>query len=441
MEILQYPGRDRAMDAIDAVAQQLGSIDEDPDAFYQRLSANVAGLVGAGRIAFFVLEGDQLRLVEPAFGIAPKQASALRRLPCHRAGGQLLDAVVFGGRGVRLQLPNLDPRLKSYRRPLRQLDATDAMFVPWAAADNVLGLVAAFDSGAANGFSSEDERVLSIMAASAALIARQRDLAQATLDAKSQAHEDIESVAGRASELEEMKRRFLNLAAHELRGPIAIVRGYVSMLAENRIDGPTLRRILPVLTGKTAQMDAIVTQMLEIARLEEGRLSLNRETLDLGKVARASVDVSALLAPPGLSVFLKLSPHPVVVDGDRERLSGIVSNLVDNAMKYSPNGGTVLCSVGLEGDRAYVSVKDEGLGIAAADLPILFTRFGRIVTPENSHISGTGLGLSLSRELARLHGGDISVQSESGRGSTFTLWLPARTTASTRASRAAAQNN
>jgi len=429
------------MDAINAVAQQLGSIDDAPDAFYQRLSARVAELVGAGRIAFFLLEGDQLRLVEPAFGIALEHASALRLLPCRRGGGQLLDSVVFGGRGVRIQLPAEESELKSYRRSLGQLDASDAMFVRWAAADNILGLVAAFDSGAAGGFSSEDERVLSVVAASSALVARQRYLVQAILDAKSQAHEDIESVASRISELEEMKRRFLNLAAHELRGPIAIVRGYVSMLAENRIDGPTLRRILPVLAGKTAQMDAIVTQMLEIARLEEGRLSLNLEALELGNVARASVDVSALLAPPGLSVFLELSPHPVLVDGDRERLGGIVSNLVDNAMKYSPKGGTVLCSVGLEGDRAYVSVKDEGLGIAASDLPILFTRFGRIVTPENSHISGTGLGLSLSRELARLHGGDIAVQSEPGRGSTFTLWLPARATASDRASQAAAQNN
>jgi signal transduction histidine kinase len=97
---------------------------------------------------------------------------------------------------------------------------------------------------------------------------------------------------------------------------------------------------------------------------------------------------------------------------------------VDNAVKYSPAGGPVRCTVRTDRATAVVEVADRGLGIAEADLPSLFTRFGRIVTSENSHIQGTGLGLYLSRELARMQGGTVTAASEVGVGSTFTLSLP-----------------
>jgi two-component system sensor histidine kinase BaeS len=116
--------------------------------------------------------------------------------------------------------------------------------------------------------------------------------------------------------------------------------------------------------------------------------------------------------------------RPVVVNADEARLETAVKNLLDNALKYSPNGGEVECSVAVEGARAVVSVRDQGLGIAADDMSRLFTRFGRIVTAENSHIPGTGLGLYLARELVRMQGGDITATSASGEGSVFTLWLP-----------------
>ena len=109
---------------------------------------------------------------------------------------------------------------------------------------------------------------------------------------------------------------------------------------------------------------------------------------------------------------------------DSERIQTIVTNLVDNAVKYSPNGGEVACLVTLRGGLARVAVKDGGVGIAKADLNLLFTRFGRVPNPATNHLPGTGLGLYLGRQLARLHGGDITVDSVPGEGSTFTLHLP-----------------
>jgi signal transduction histidine kinase len=123
-------------------------------------------------------------------------------------------------------------------------------------------------------------------------------------------------------------------------------------------------------------------------------------------------------------IRVKCPDRPVPVRVDGERVKTIVSNLVSNAIKYSPGGGAVEVDVVNRGGIARVSVRDQGLGIAKDDLPVLFTRFGRVSTPETDHLPGTGLGLYLGRQLARLHGGEITVVSDPGRGSTFTLHLP-----------------
>ena len=112
----------------------------------------------------------------------------------------------------------------------------------------------------------------------------------------------------------------------------------------------------------------------------------------------------------------------VRVDPDRTRT--IIGNLLSNAIKYSPHGGEVKCQVRSRGGVARVAVTDKGLGIAHEDLATLFTRFGRVITPQTEHLKGTGLGLFLARQLARLQGGDITVASVEGKGSTFTLQLP-----------------
>jgi signal transduction histidine kinase len=114
------------------------------------------------------------------------------------------------------------------------------------------------------------------------------------------------------------------------------------------------------------------------------------------------------------------------VRGDAARLGDVLMSLVDNAIKYSPAGGEVVVRVERRWGQARLSVSDSGVGIGAADVPFLFTRFGRIVTPENSHIFGSGLGLYLVRELVRLHGGQVRARSKVGRGSTFSVELPLR---------------
>jgi signal transduction histidine kinase len=121
---------------------------------------------------------------------------------------------------------------------------------------------------------------------------------------------------------------------------------------------------------------------------------------------------------------LETPPGQVTVFGDADRIKTIISNLLENAIKYSPNGGRIQCIVSMTDRAATLRVVDSGVGIAREDLSRLFNRFERIEHRETSHVGGTGLGLYLSRELARQHGGDIHVESRPQSGSTFTLTLP-----------------
>jgi signal transduction histidine kinase len=133
------------------------------------------------------------------------------------------------------------------------------------------------------------------------------------------------------------------------------------------------------------------------------------------------------MALPGQRIVLDAPARPLYALVDRLRAETIVQNLLDNALKYSPRGTDVLSTVSRHKGLARVCVRDQGIGIAPADLPRLFTRFGRIVHDEHRHIAGTGLGLYLARELARMHGGDITVASAVGQGSEFILTLPLAT--------------
>ncbi len=235
-----------------------------------------------------------------------------------------------------------------------------------------------------------------------------------------------EQVARRAHALEIAKSRFLNLAAHEMRGPLTVIRGYADMLADGSL-GPLTERMaaaLGALGAKTDEMSRLITRMMETARLEEGRLELSAEAVDLRDVVEAVVGVLRPLIGEAHAVDLDQCDVPLVVRGDPDRLTTVVVNLVDNACKYSAPGTPVEVRCLARDGRALVAVRDQGIGLSAEDMAVLFTRFGRLVGPQTSHIGGTGLGLWLAREIARMHGGDIEVESAPGEGSTFTLVVP-----------------
>jgi PAS domain S-box-containing protein len=217
-------------------------------------------------------------------------------------------------------------------------------------------------------------------------------------------HDEEEALrrhAQRMAELEHAKAQFLDLAAHELRGPLTLIR------------------------GKLSQVDLLVEQMLEMARLENESLELHVEEFDLYQLATEQVARFRPIAAAN-DLAMASDSERTMVRADRSRIAAIVGNLIDNAIKYSPRGGPIRCAVGAYDGQCFVRVADRGLGIAPGHMQLLFKRFSRLPTVENNSISGTGLALYLCQEIARRHGGEITVSSAPGKGSEFTLNLPAK---------------
>jgi signal transduction histidine kinase len=235
--------------------------------------------------------------------------------------------------------------------------------------------------------------------------------------------------------LDKMKSDSMHLTVHELRSPLAIVYGYLSMIESGMLGelSPELRGAVEPSMRSVELMTHLVAELIDTARLDEGHL----------ETAEEQIDVAELLAEAALRVSgserhhlrLDVDPGPAVVVGDRARLLRVFGNLIDNAVKYSPAGGEIWLRLTRPGRDIVVDVTDQGLGIPASAMDRLFTRFGRVVTRANEEITGTGLGLYLCREMVRRLGGDVTAISTEGRGSTFTVRLPARPPATTRRAR------
>jgi signal transduction histidine kinase len=223
--------------------------------------------------------------------------------------------------------------------------------------------------------------------------------------------------------LERAKTDFLNIASHELRGPMTVIKGYLTMLDSGALGelAPRARSVLPLLISKSDEVNWMIEQMIEASRLEEGRLALKRQRADIVELTDSAIDgVRMLLSGHELKVDMPVQSIEADVDPDRFQI--VVRNLLSNAAKYSPTGTDIEVDVRCVGDCASVAVTDHGTGIAQDDQARLFTRFGRIES--SVHVQGTGLGLWLSREIALMHDGDVTVDSRVGAGSTFTFTVP-----------------
>jgi signal transduction histidine kinase len=300
------------------------------------------------------------------------------------------------------------------REALKRVGTRRMACAPLWKGGEVFGLVSVMERGSSELTPAHVERLEVVAALADLAIGNSERLAAAQHEAQ------------RLGELEGIKGHFLRLASHELRGPLGTLRGYTSLLREGAFqDRPeALPRVFEMLDAKARHMTLLVNQMLEAARLEDGRMHLVMQALDLRDPVRQAFEEVSLLAPTSHRLELVEPPEAVPVRADATRIISITNNLLDNAIKYSPGGGVVRYRVSTEDGAAVLEVSDQGLGIAREDMPTLFTRFGRIVTAENSHVPGTGLGLYLCRELARMHGGDVTASSRRGEGSTFRLDLP-----------------
>jgi len=234
------------------------------------------------------------------------------------------------------------------------------------------------------------------------------------------------SLTERITALEKAKTDFLNLASHELRAPMTVIKGYLTMLDAGTL-GPMpekAERVFPMLVAKSDEITSMLEQMIEASRLEDGRMALKKQRTDIVELTEDAIRAMEPLLADRRKIELEKPSGEVWSEVDPDRYQIVVRNLLSNAIKYSQAGTDIKVRLAPNGGTATLQVTDEGVGIAKEDQARLFTRFGRIENKSTAHTSGTGLGLWLSREIARMHDGDLTVDSQVGKGTTFTLEIP-----------------
>jgi signal transduction histidine kinase len=221
---------------------------------------------------------------------------------------------------------------------------------------------------------------------------------------------------------------FLSIAAHELKTPVTGIMGYAQLLQRRaeQGEGQHNARAAQVIVEQAKRLSKLVGSLLEVSRLETGQFTLDFRPLDLCVLVRRVADEVSMMFPPG-------SPHvltcecpegAVIVEGDALRLEQVLQNLVQNAIKYSPQGGAINVQVEKHGDQAVIAVSDRGLGIPRDAQANLFQRFYRAGNVRGDSISGMGIGLYVVREIVSRHDGTVEVESTEGVGSTFIVRLP-----------------
>jgi signal transduction histidine kinase len=264
----------------------------------------------------------------------------------------------------------------------------------------------------------------------AELFRKTRDLADLNEKLEERVRErtaDLEKSEAALRLAADQKDEFLAVLAHELRNPLAPLRAGVDLLLRREAGTPAVGRTLAAMDRQLHHMVRLVADLLDVSRISRGLLELKKERVDVGAIAQSAVDnARTFFDRRNQQVSVDLPPG-IAADADPTRLSQILTNLLHNAAKFTPNDGRIAVTLTREGTEAVIRVADSGAGIAAEQLDRVFDMFARVGRPGTTAEPGLGIGLALARRLATMHGGALTAKSDGlGHGTTFTLLLPAR---------------
>ncbi len=241
--------------------------------------------------------------------------------------------------------------------------------------------------------------------------------------------EKVAAATERLRELDQAKTEFVSVVAHELRTPLTGLQGFTELLLSRAVPEEKAARFLGHLHSEAERLGRIVTELLDLSRLEAGRaLDLKREPVDVSELLERNVDLFSSQHQRHRFQYVRHSGAETLY-ADRDAVDRILKNLISNAVKYSPDGGRVLVTARASVDHPGMvefSVEDDGVGIAASQLSRIFDKYVRLPNRQTAGVRGLGLGLALVRALAEAHGGSVEVESLLGKGSTFRVVLPAR---------------
>lgn len=226
--------------------------------------------------------------------------------------------------------------------------------------------------------------------------------------------------------MEQMRSEFMSNVSHELRTPLTSIRGFVETLQDSGTDDPEMtRHFLEIIATETARLSNLVDDLLDLSRIEERRVVHRWQHEDIGTLVDQVLTVCGSRAEDKqISIRANLQPRLPRLFGDPDLLAQVFINLVDNAVKYTPEGGTITISAQVEGDEIRIDVADSGVGIPAENLPRIFERFYRVEKARTRGAGGTGLGLAIVKHIIKGHGGRVDVKSVVGKGTVFSVFLP-----------------
>jgi K+-sensing histidine kinase KdpD len=284
--------------------------------------------------------------------------------------------------------------------------------LPMQQHEQLLGVIYVFRYADAGGFSDRDLHVLDVFARQAA-------------GALDQARASAEMLAEK-TRLEEMQNTFISIVSHELQTPVAIIKSYAATLAREDAVWPpeTIQRVSRNIEEECDRLHRLITDLLDLSRIQAGRVAMRVGSVDLPQLTTEVIDQ---LAPrsPRHSLRSSFQPNFPLIRGDADQLRRALFNLVQNAVKYSPNGGEVLVAGEVLPGRVLVRVIDHGIGIPAGEEDRIFDRFHRSDTRLSRSTAGVGLGLYITRSIVVGHGGEIWAESQGvNGGSVFTMVLP-----------------
>jgi signal transduction histidine kinase len=284
--------------------------------------------------------------------------------------------------------------------------------VPLLRGGTLLGAVVlrAYDARAR--FSIDDARLLGLFG----------DQAVAALT-NAEAFERQRAAMEQLERVNRAKSEFVSIVSHEFRTPLTGIQGFSEMMKDEDLTVAEMKEYAGDINKDAQRLNRMITEMLDLDRMEAGHMTLHPEPTDLNAIVR---DAAARVGPnaPSHPITLELDAALPTLSADRDRLMQVVSNLLSNAVKYSPTGGEIVVVTSHDGPSVLLTVRDHGMGIPADRIESIWERYSRIETDKTRGIQGTGLGLPIVRQIVTMHGGKVWAESEAGRGSTFHVVLP-----------------
>jgi signal transduction histidine kinase len=241
--------------------------------------------------------------------------------------------------------------------------------------------------------------------------------------AAAEAFQQQRAAVAELQRLNRAKSDFVSIVSHEFRTPLTGIQGFSEMMQSEDLTIEEMREYAGDINKDAHRLNRMITEMLDLDKMESGRMELHRESVDLNAVVSEAVDRVRPTAPEH-PLSVRLDPTLGEISADRDKLTQVMANLLNNAVKYSPKGGEIVVSTRVEGGTAHVVVRDHGMGIPKEALESIFERYGRVESLATRHIQGTGLGLPIVRQIMQLHGGTVWAESTVGEGSVFHVTLP-----------------